>query len=97
MRPGASRKSKDARLKSEAAATEATAKARDAPLGMTMLRRGDGQGGAPLRARRMAQNTPSMFAGHSMLCPYDYDGKGAAPLLARRMADAAPSMFAGHD
>jgi hypothetical protein len=38
LRPGASRKGKDARLKSEAAATQATSKARDASLGMTAPR-----------------------------------------------------------
>ncbi|HEV3482708.1 MAG TPA: hypothetical protein VGR97_10320 [Candidatus Acidoferrales bacterium] len=35
--PGASGKSKGARLKSKAAATKATTKARDTPLGMTLL------------------------------------------------------------
>jgi hypothetical protein len=27
------------------------------------------------RTRRVARITPSMFAGHSMLCPYDGKGK----------------------
>ena len=31
----------------------------------------------PVRGRRMAEMEPSMFAGHSVLCPYDCKDKGA--------------------
>ncbi len=54
------------------------------PGGKNLATRRYNGNGEPVCARRMAQITPSMFAGHDVSCPYEDEARGESAQATRR-------------